>query len=46
MKFSKLPWRALSMVTSMFAFVGANIQCWWIAHQPEMPEEVKKLRKF
>jgi cyclic lactone autoinducer peptide len=46
MRFSKSPWRALTMTAGIFAFVGANVSCWWIAHQPEMPEEVKKLRKF
>ncbi|WP_410514565.1 cyclic lactone autoinducer peptide [Paenibacillus sp. BR2-3] len=45
MKISKMPWKALWMIAGVFSFVGANIQCWWIAHQPEMPEEVKKLRK-
>lgn len=25
---------------------SANSACFWIAHQPELPEDVKKLRKF
>ncbi|AVF20920.1 cyclic lactone autoinducer peptide [Paenibacillus larvae] len=46
MKLIKLPWKALSMMAGLFAFIGANTRCWWIAHQPEVPEELHKLRKF
>lgn len=30
----------------VFATVGANVTCSFIAHQPEQPEEMKSLRKF
>ncbi|WP_248547773.1 cyclic lactone autoinducer peptide [Paenibacillus odorifer] len=46
MKKTKLPLKALSKVAGLFALTGANLLCWWIAHEPEMPEEVKKMRKF
>lgn len=28
------------------ATVSANSTCMWISHQPELPEDVKKLRNF
>lgn len=28
------------------ATMSANTACLWFAHQPELPEDVKKLRKF
>ncbi len=30
----------------LIAAVSANSTCMWISHQPELPEDVKKLRKF
>ena len=30
----------------IIASVSANSACMWISHQPELPEDVKKLRKF
>ncbi|MDE5916665.1 MAG: cyclic lactone autoinducer peptide [Oscillospiraceae bacterium] len=30
----------------LIAAVSANSTCMWISHQPELPENVKKLRKF
>ncbi|MCL2564257.1 MAG: cyclic lactone autoinducer peptide [Defluviitaleaceae bacterium] len=38
-----------SMVASLalvFSFVGANAACFGALHQPELPENVKKLRRF
>lgn len=34
---------ALAVIVSTSS---ANSTCFWIAHQPELPEDVKKLRKF
>ncbi|WP_397334140.1 cyclic lactone autoinducer peptide [Paenibacillus macerans] len=34
----------VSMIALIFAFFRANVACWWIAHEPPMPEEVKKMR--
>ncbi len=40
----------LSGMTATFAFMvaafTANSACVFVAHQPELPESVKKLRKF
>lgn len=30
----------------VIATVSANSACIWITHQPELPNEVKNLRKF
>ena len=30
----------------VIASVSANSACMWISHQPELPDDVKKLRKF
>lgn len=30
----------------LIAAASANSTCMWISHQPELPEDVKKLRKF
>ncbi|MGN1481723.1 cyclic lactone autoinducer peptide [Porcipelethomonas sp.] len=30
----------------VIASVSANTTCMWISHQPELPDDVKKLRKF
>lgn len=30
----------------VIATASANSACMWISHQPELPEDVKKLRKF
>ncbi|MEF2965416.1 cyclic lactone autoinducer peptide [Paenibacillus sp. M1] len=46
MKLAKLPLKALSMTAGLFAVIGANTLCWWFVHDPEKPEELKKLRKF
>lgn len=46
MKIVQWPLKSLTMLAGMFAVLGANITCWWIAHEPEMPEEVKKLQKL
>lgn len=46
MRVAKIPWKAVCMMAGVFTVLGANTACWWIAHEPEMPEEVKKLRKF
>jgi len=29
-----------------FSYVGANTTCFWALHQPELPENIKKLRRF
>ncbi|MGN0622260.1 MAG: cyclic lactone autoinducer peptide [Porcipelethomonas sp.] len=42
MKFGGM-FAALAVVIST---VNANSTCQWFIHQPELPEEVKKLRKF
>ncbi|WP_083613548.1 cyclic lactone autoinducer peptide [Paenibacillus sp. P46E] len=46
MNFSKLLWKPLSVAAGFFAFAGANTMCWWIAHQTDLPEEVKKMRRI
>ncbi|WP_295219353.1 cyclic lactone autoinducer peptide [Ruminococcus sp.] len=30
----------------MIATISANSACMWITHQPKLPDDVKKLRKF
>ena len=30
----------------VIASVSSNSACMWISHQPELPDDVKKLRKF
>lgn len=25
---------------------SANVRCCWVAHQPEMPDEVKRFKRF
>lgn len=34
---------AFALVIASFS---ANTACMWISHQPELPEDVKNLRKF
>lgn len=36
----------LASLALMFSVVAANQACNFFAHQPELPENVKKLRKF
>jgi cyclic lactone autoinducer peptide len=46
MKLAKWPWKAVGMMAGVFALIGANTTCWWIAHQPKKPEELLRLQKF
>lgn len=41
-----LPWKVIGLGAVAFALLGANTTCWWIAHEPEIPEEVKELKKI
>ncbi|RAU96860.1 cyclic lactone autoinducer peptide [Paenibacillus sp. YN15] len=41
-----LPWKVIGLAATAFAMLGANITCWWIAHEPEMPKEVKNFKKI
>lgn len=43
MKISKWSLKALTKAAGLFALAGANINCWWIAHDPVKPKELDKL---
>jgi len=36
----------IATLSLVFAYVGANATCFAALHQPELPENVKKLRRF
>lgn len=38
--------KILSMLALSVAVLNSNQVCWVLIHQPEVPEKVKKLRKF
>ncbi|MFK0522824.1 cyclic lactone autoinducer peptide [Paenibacillus illinoisensis] len=42
----RIPWKIISLLAIAFVVLRTNTMCWWIAHEPEMPEEVKKLQSF
>ncbi len=44
--FKKIPWMIIGLLAVSFAVLRANTLCWWIAHEPEMPKEVKSLKIF
>lgn len=35
-----------NLLVMVMCVYSANVRCCWIVHQPEMPEEVKKFRRF
>lgn len=36
----------LAAIALVVTAVGVNTACSWVAYQPELPEEARKLRKF
>lgn len=42
----RVPWKLVSLLAITFAALGANTKCWWIAHNPVVPEELKKLKRI
>lgn len=42
-KWSVLMLNALAL---MMVFQNVNVTCAWIEHQPEVPEEAKRFKKF
>ncbi|SDD51775.1 cyclic lactone autoinducer peptide [Paenibacillus sp. CF095] len=40
------PWKVISLFAIAFVVLRTNTMCWWIAHEPEMPEEVRKMQSF
>jgi len=36
----------IATLTLAFSYIGANVTCGMFLHQPELPENVKKLRRF
>jgi len=41
----KIPFAAINTLVMCLCVYAANSRCGWLLHQPEMPEEIKKLRK-
>jgi cyclic lactone autoinducer peptide len=40
------PAKLLANISLQFSKIGANSACCYIYHQPELPKEIRKLRKF
>jgi AgrD protein len=38
----RIPWKVISLLAVAFVVLRVNTLCWWIAHEPEMPEEIKE----
>lgn len=43
---SKIPGTAVNVLVLCLCVYASNTRCGWLLHQPEMPREIKRFRRF
>lgn len=38
--------KSINLIVKAVCVYSANARCCWIVHQPKMPDEVKKFKRF